>query len=49
MRWMSHAIHIEEFSNAYKILVRKPEVVRLLGRPSVYGKIILKLILNYKV
>jgi hypothetical protein len=34
MRWAWHVAHMVEMRNAYKILVRKPEGKRLLGRPS---------------
>jgi hypothetical protein len=32
MRWAGHVAHMEEMRNAYRILVRKPEVKKLLGR-----------------
>jgi hypothetical protein len=33
MRWTGHVTHIKEMRNSYRILVRKPERKRLLGRP----------------
>jgi hypothetical protein len=36
MRWAGHATHMGEIGNAHKILVRKPERMRTLGRPR-YG------------
>jgi len=33
MRWAGHIAHMEDMRNAYKILVRKPEGKRQLGRP----------------
>jgi hypothetical protein len=33
IRWMGHVAHMGEMRNVYKILVRKPEGKRLLGRP----------------
>jgi hypothetical protein len=33
MRWAGHVACIRALRNAYKILVRKPEGKRLLGRP----------------
>jgi hypothetical protein len=33
MRWAGHVAHMGEVKNAYKILSRKPEGKRLLGRP----------------
>jgi hypothetical protein len=33
MRWEGHVACMGEMRNAYKILVRKPEGKRLLGRP----------------
>jgi hypothetical protein len=38
-------MHREE-TNTYRVLVENPEKKRLLGRPSVDGSIILKLILK---
>jgi hypothetical protein len=32
MRWEGHVAHMGEMINAYKILVRKPERKRSLGR-----------------
>jgi hypothetical protein len=40
MRWARHVACIEEKRNAYRVLVRKPEGMRPLGRYS--GRIILK-------
>jgi hypothetical protein len=34
MRWAGHTALMGKMSNAYKILVGKPEDRRLLGRPS---------------
>jgi hypothetical protein len=34
MRWMGHAACMGEMRNSYKILVRKPEGKRPLGRPK---------------
>jgi hypothetical protein len=34
MRWAGHIRGMEEKRNAYRLLVRKPEVKRPLGRPS---------------
>jgi hypothetical protein len=33
IRWAGHAAHIRDVRNAYRILVRKPEGKRPLGRP----------------
>jgi hypothetical protein len=33
MKWTGHRAHMEELRNAYRLLVRKPEMKRLLGRP----------------
>jgi len=33
IRWARHVVHMEEMSNAYKILVRKPERKSSLARP----------------
>jgi hypothetical protein len=33
VRWAGHAACTREKRNAYRILVGKPEVMRLLGRP----------------
>jgi hypothetical protein len=33
MRWAGHVARMGEKSNAYRLLVRKPEGKRLLGRP----------------
>jgi hypothetical protein len=33
MRWVGHIAHMGEMRNVYKILVRKPERKRPLGRP----------------
>jgi hypothetical protein len=33
-RWMGHVAHMGEMTNAYKILVRKSEGKRPLGRPK---------------
>jgi hypothetical protein len=33
MKWAGHVTRIGEKRNAYRILVRKPEVKRPLGRP----------------
>ena len=42
LRWAGHLAHMEQFKNAYRILVGKPESKRPLGRPDVDGRIILK-------
>jgi hypothetical protein len=34
MRWAEHVARIGEKRNAYRLLVRKPEGKRLLGRPK---------------
>jgi hypothetical protein len=34
MRWAGHAVHIGEKSNAFTLLVGKPEGKRPLGRPK---------------
>jgi hypothetical protein len=33
MRWAGHVARLGEKKNAYRILLRKPEVKRPLGRP----------------
>ena len=33
LRWAGHVARMEQFSNAYRLLVGKPESKRLLGRP----------------
>jgi len=33
MRWEGHVERMEQMKNSYKVLVRKPEGKRLLGRP----------------
>jgi hypothetical protein len=33
MNWAGHVVRMGEKRNAYRILVRKPEVTRPLGRP----------------
>jgi hypothetical protein len=33
MRWEGHVAHTEEGRNMYRVLVRKPEGKRPLGRP----------------
>jgi hypothetical protein len=33
MRWVGHVAHMEDIKNAYRVLVRKPEWKRPLGRP----------------
>jgi hypothetical protein len=42
MRWAAHVACLGEMKNAYKILVGKHERKRLLGRPCIGGRIILK-------
>jgi hypothetical protein len=34
IRWAGNVAHMEDIRNAYKILVRKPEGKRPLGRPK---------------
>jgi len=38
MRWEGYVTFTREIRNAYKILVRKPEVKSLLGRPRHMGE-----------
>jgi hypothetical protein len=45
MRWAKHVALMGEMRNAYRILVRKPEEKKLLGR-QVYERIILKWIIR---
>jgi hypothetical protein len=45
MRCVGHVVHMEETSNAYKILVRKPEGKTPLIRLGIARKIILEWIL----
>ena len=33
LRWAGHVARMEQFRNAYRVLVRKPESKRPLGRP----------------
>ena len=33
LRWAGHVAHMEQFRNAYRVLVGKPEGTRPLGRP----------------
>ena len=33
LRWAGHLAHMEQFRNEYRVLVRKPEGKRPLGRP----------------
>ena len=33
LRWAGHIAHMEQFRNAYRVLVGKPEGKRSLGRP----------------
>ena len=42
LRWAEHVSHMEQFRNAYRVLVGKPESKRRLGRPDVDGRNILK-------
>jgi hypothetical protein len=37
MRWAGHVARMEEKRNAYRLLVRKPEGKRPLGRPPTGG------------
>jgi hypothetical protein len=46
MRWVKHAAYIRGMTNPYKILVRKPDGKRQLGRTNVHGRIPLKYILG---
>jgi hypothetical protein len=46
MRWAGHVARMGEKRNAYRILVRKPEGKRALGRQNVGGWTILKWILE---
>jgi hypothetical protein len=46
MRWPGHVERVEERIDAYRLLVRKPEGKRPLGRVNMDGSIILKLILQ---
>jgi hypothetical protein len=41
MRWAGHIARMLEKRNAYRLLVRKPEGKRPLGRPRLCGWIIL--------
>jgi len=34
MRWAWNVAHMQNVRNAHKILVQKPEQMRLLGRPK---------------
>jgi hypothetical protein len=34
MRWVGHAVRMEEMTNVYKFLIRKPEGKKSLGRHS---------------
>ncbi|KAJ4443164.1 hypothetical protein ANN_04814 [Periplaneta americana] len=34
LRWAGHIVHIDEFRNAYRVLVGRPEGKRSLGRPN---------------
>jgi hypothetical protein len=45
IRWVGHLAHTGEMRNAYRILVRKPEGNRPLGRPGCRWEDILKWIL----
>jgi hypothetical protein len=45
-RWAGHVIGMGEKSNAYRVLVGKPERKRQLGRLYVGGRIILSWILE---
>ena len=44
LRWTGHVARMEQFRNAHRVLVGKPESKRRLGRPryTVDGRIILK-------
>jgi len=42
MRWPDHVARKVDRRSSYRILVRKPEVKRPLGRPRLSGRIILK-------
>jgi hypothetical protein len=46
MKWTVHITGMGAITNAYKILVRKPEGKRPLGRPRHRGRVILRLILK---
>jgi hypothetical protein len=45
MRWVGHVARMEEKMNTYRLLVRKPERKRQLGRPRLNGWITLRWIL----
>ena len=42
MRWVGHVARMEERRGVYRILVGNPERKRVLGRPGVDGRIILR-------
>jgi len=42
MRWMGHVARMGEGRVVHRVLVGKPEGRRLLGRPNVDGRIILR-------
>ena len=42
MRWAGHVARMVDRRSSYRILVRKPEVKKPLGRPRLSGRIILK-------
>jgi len=46
MRWAGHVAHMGENRNTYRVLVRKPEGRRPLGRPRHRWRIILRWILR---
>jgi hypothetical protein len=46
LRWAGYVTRVEDMGNAYKVLVRKPEGRRPLGRPRRRWEIILKWILG---
>jgi len=49
MSWTGHVARMEERRDAYRVLVRKPEGKRPLGRPRLDGMIILKWIFRKRV
>jgi len=49
MRWEGHVARMGEMSNAYQILVGKPDGKRTRGRTRRKGKIILEWILGNRV
>jgi hypothetical protein len=41
MGWTGHVARMEEMIIVYKILVGKPEAMKQVGRPRLYGSIII--------